>query len=731
MTDQIVRLGPEYFPRATSGVPISGGSIFIGEPDTDPEIVENQIQVSALQENGTTVPISQPILTSGGGVPLYNGAPVTLLVSESYSLKVLDAFDVQVYNVPETIVSVATIDPVVEYVEDIIGLINTLSPIDDQTHTVLSFYDGLNQGGGDFYWDSTIDKSTANGGIIIDPDTIGGFDGTPDTLDAFQAAQGTGIGFGCWIRNQIAGAVFLSWFGTVDDIVLGDWSDVNAVILEYCLNNYKHVISDSDLNILCDTVTVVQTDDLNFEINGSLYFTGEVTSSYFPPSLDIDGGGYNFNMHGDGIIDFELFDAAIVRRRLMAAININVGIISELSTRSCKFSLDADRGTLKNLSFVSDGAILHQSDATGMLRLSATNGGEVSNNRIIANIDGDGFDIVKVTGGDTTSVSITGNYIENLSDTDQGDFDLYTGGKEASISNNTLINVALHIKSLGDDLVNYRIRNYTISDNKFLMTRPSVSSFIYIRGGGYIIENNFFVAKVNSTKLTSIIHMDDEPSTDQEYIDDQSDFIISGNIVDMRLITNDTANFSFLLSEEIVGTDRAVVNSNMSDNIIVGMNGFCRGPLTEGGIATNNIFDFHNKTASSSGSFRSRIYDTFIIKNIAYIETQAKVVKNSPNVSCVDYYATSAVSAGVLDIKDRDVTVLTAGVLDGATTITGFANISINPFTIFNDSGGTIEFTPAGIRNFTLVDQRSVIVIPFNDINFQLTRIRYDHILSA
>ena len=105
MTDQIVRLGPEYFPRATSGVPISGGSIFIGEPDTDPEIVGNQIQVSALQENGTTVPISQPILTSGGGVPLYNGAPVTLLVSESYSLKVLDAFDVQIYNVPSTLLT--------------------------------------------------------------------------------------------------------------------------------------------------------------------------------------------------------------------------------------------------------------------------------------------------------------------------------------------------------------------------------------------------------------------------------------------------------------------------------------------------------------------------------------------------------------------------------------------------------------------------------------------------
>jgi len=95
----IVRLGPEYFPDPTKGRPVSSGSLYIGEPDTDPTVVSNQITVSAVQEDGTTVAISQPISTGAGGVPLYLGSPVILTVSESYSLKLLDPYGSQVYYV--------------------------------------------------------------------------------------------------------------------------------------------------------------------------------------------------------------------------------------------------------------------------------------------------------------------------------------------------------------------------------------------------------------------------------------------------------------------------------------------------------------------------------------------------------------------------------------------------------------------------------------------------------
>jgi len=58
-------------------------------------------------------------------------------------------------------------------------------------------------GGGLFNYDSTIDKSTANGGTIIDPG---------QTL----ANQGNGVGLGCWVR-QYSGAVNVLWFGAYNN----------------------------------------------------------------------------------------------------------------------------------------------------------------------------------------------------------------------------------------------------------------------------------------------------------------------------------------------------------------------------------------------------------------------------------------------------------------------------------------------------------------------------------
>lgn len=95
-----VILSPEYFPSPTKGVPISLGSIYVGEPDTDPTVVINQKQISVQEENGTITPVSQPILTGAGGIPMYNGSPVTILVDGDYSLRVNDSLGTQVYYVP-------------------------------------------------------------------------------------------------------------------------------------------------------------------------------------------------------------------------------------------------------------------------------------------------------------------------------------------------------------------------------------------------------------------------------------------------------------------------------------------------------------------------------------------------------------------------------------------------------------------------------------------------------
>ncbi len=98
-----VRLPYNYYPDPTRGRPVFNGSIYVGSPDTDPQIISNQLVVTAIQEDGTSVPIVQPIRTGAGGVPMLNGSPIQLQVSGEYSIKVLDNLGAQVYYAPSVV----------------------------------------------------------------------------------------------------------------------------------------------------------------------------------------------------------------------------------------------------------------------------------------------------------------------------------------------------------------------------------------------------------------------------------------------------------------------------------------------------------------------------------------------------------------------------------------------------------------------------------------------------
>jgi len=95
-----VNLGAEYFPSPIIGRPLANADIYVGEPGLDPRTPANQKQISVLQEDGTVLPISQPISTGAGGVPVYSGEYVTILVEHPYSLRVDNSAGSQVYYVP-------------------------------------------------------------------------------------------------------------------------------------------------------------------------------------------------------------------------------------------------------------------------------------------------------------------------------------------------------------------------------------------------------------------------------------------------------------------------------------------------------------------------------------------------------------------------------------------------------------------------------------------------------
>lgn len=82
---------------------ISNGYLYIGVVERDGEIPENRKRVYAILENGSALEIEQPVRLSAGGVPSYNGYPVRLATDGSYSLKVKDYTNTQVYFAPKVV----------------------------------------------------------------------------------------------------------------------------------------------------------------------------------------------------------------------------------------------------------------------------------------------------------------------------------------------------------------------------------------------------------------------------------------------------------------------------------------------------------------------------------------------------------------------------------------------------------------------------------------------------
>jgi hypothetical protein len=95
--------GLQNFPDFTRNQQLANAKIYVGVPGLDPTIPANQYQIYFVQENGNEVAVPQPVRTSAGGIPTYNGSPVQIAVAENtYSLKVLNSANSQIYYFPDS-----------------------------------------------------------------------------------------------------------------------------------------------------------------------------------------------------------------------------------------------------------------------------------------------------------------------------------------------------------------------------------------------------------------------------------------------------------------------------------------------------------------------------------------------------------------------------------------------------------------------------------------------------
>ncbi|WP_231371543.1 phage head-binding domain-containing protein [Escherichia coli] len=99
----IVSMPSQLFTMARSFKAVANGKIYIGKIDTDPVNTENQIQVYVENEDGSHVPVSQPIIINAAGYPVYNGQIAKFVTVQGHSMAVYDAYGVQQFYFPNVL----------------------------------------------------------------------------------------------------------------------------------------------------------------------------------------------------------------------------------------------------------------------------------------------------------------------------------------------------------------------------------------------------------------------------------------------------------------------------------------------------------------------------------------------------------------------------------------------------------------------------------------------------
>lgn len=99
----IVSMPSQLFTMARSFKAVANGKIYIGKIDTDPVNPENQIQVYIENEDGSHVPVSQPIIINAAGYPVYNGQIAKFVTIQGHSMAVYDAYGAQQFYFPNVL----------------------------------------------------------------------------------------------------------------------------------------------------------------------------------------------------------------------------------------------------------------------------------------------------------------------------------------------------------------------------------------------------------------------------------------------------------------------------------------------------------------------------------------------------------------------------------------------------------------------------------------------------
>ena len=230
ITANVVVSNPsQLFTLARSFKANANGKIYIGKIDEDPVDPANRIQVYLENEDGSHVPVAQPLIINAGGYPVYNGQIAKFVTVEGHSMAIYNAYGAQEFYYP----NVLKYDPD-QLIQRLAGkdgysYLGELQSVADFNGLVKqngarvklrSWYAGWAAtayakptGGGEFIYQAGVPKSKHDGCVYFSPTVP-----YSTSLSAYVTATGEtdSSGVGVWVRD-IANSTH----------ILTDWAGIN------------------------------------------------------------------------------------------------------------------------------------------------------------------------------------------------------------------------------------------------------------------------------------------------------------------------------------------------------------------------------------------------------------------------------------------------------------------------------------------------------------------------
>ncbi|EBB7290096.1 phage tail protein [Salmonella enterica] len=289
----VVSQPSQLFTLARSFKANANGKIYIGKIDTDPVNPENQIQVYVENEDGSHVPVSQPIIINAAGYPVYNGQIAKFVTVQGHSMAVYDAYGAQQFYFPNILKydpdqfrkelsspgGVELVNGAVSYDDigsddgyNIIGEYSQLSELRNASPTV---------GDAVLVKEHTTGRGVEGGGI---------FRATPGAIEdddgVFISSSSPGVH---WVRQGSGSHVKIEWFGGASNnqdidhsTILANAQKILGRSIEFNAGSYYFsppCIIQPDMNFVGSGGAKTFWRNKNINADATVFFANTGTSS--------------------------------------------------------------------------------------------------------------------------------------------------------------------------------------------------------------------------------------------------------------------------------------------------------------------------------------------------------------------------------------------------------------------------------------------------------------------